>query len=58
MMTSCYQRMLKYMAGITWRAMVGYEEVARRCSVRQVHDVIAGGIDMCKAERDMKHPEK
>ena len=43
MMVSCDRRMLRYMAGVTWRDMVGSEEVARRCGVRQLHDVMASG---------------
>ena len=37
---SCDRRMLSYMAGVTWRDRVRSAEVARRCGVRELGDVL------------------
>ena len=37
---SCDRRMLMYMAGVTWRDRVRSVEVARRCGVRELGDVL------------------
>ena len=37
---SCDRRMLRYMAGVTWRDHVRSAEVARRCGVRELGDVL------------------
>ena len=37
---SCDRRMLRYMAGVTWRDRVRSTEVAMRCGVREFGDVL------------------
>ena len=37
---SCDRRMFRYMAGVTWRDRVRSAEVARRCGVRELGDVL------------------
>ena len=37
---SCDRRMLRYMAGVTWRDRLSSAEVARRCGVRELGDVL------------------
>ena len=37
---SCDRRMLRYMAGVTWRDRVRSADVARRCGVRELGDVL------------------
>ena len=37
---SCDRRMLRYMAGVTWRDRARSAEVARRCGVRELGDVL------------------
>ena len=37
---NCDRRMLRYMAGVTWRDRVRSAEVARRCGVRESGDVL------------------
>ena len=37
---SCDRRMLRYMAGVTWRDRVRSVEAARRCGVRELGDVL------------------
>ena len=37
---SCDRRKLRYMAGVTWRDRVRSAEVARRCGVRELWDVL------------------
>ena len=37
---SCDRRILRYMAGVTWRDRVRSAEVARRCGVRELGDVL------------------
>ena len=48
---SCDRRMLRYMAGVPWRDRVRSAEVARRCGVRELGDVLRvrrlGGSGMC-----------
>ena len=38
--TSCDRRMLRYMAGVTWQDRLSSEEVASRCGVDQVEDML------------------
>ena len=40
---SCDRRMLRYMAGVTWRDRVRSAEVTTRCGVRELGDVLRVG---------------
>ena len=39
-LTSCDRRMLRYMAGVAWQDRVSSEEVARRCGVEVLENVL------------------